>query len=470
MLIGVYLDWEGWPEMNAEPNIKTISIDNLLIDLQNPRYDPRTNQREAITTIANDQGIKLANLAEDMVEKGLNPSELPMVTPSGDKDTFVVVEGNRRITALKLLLSPSLSGSIGLPDSLAKRFKALHDEAKDILPKQLTCAVLPREDANHWIFIRHTGENQGVGVVPWDGIQTYRFRGSSPALQAVELVRSSDYLDETTRKRLPKIAITNIERILGTPDAREFLGVDVKAGRLIFVSDEEGAIARLALVVSDIANKRKKVTDLDTKQQRVEYARDVSTRPLPKQAVGAAGGDAKTGADTTSGSAGASHSIPHDRKTLIPKRLKLVIPQIRLNKIYHELQQLNVDKYLNSCSVMLRVFVELTLDSFAQRHKIPFQETIPAKRTPNGLLIPPREREFSLREKLSTVVGFMEEHDICSKEELRGVRTIITNRDHVLSVDSLNAYVHNKDFNPTPTDLKATWDNLQIFIERSWAI
>ena len=27
--------------------IKTITIQDLLIDLQNPRYDPRTNQRES---------------------------------------------------------------------------------------------------------------------------------------------------------------------------------------------------------------------------------------------------------------------------------------------------------------------------------------------------------------------------------------------------------------------------------------
>ena len=31
--------------------VEIIPIQNLLIDLQNPRYDPRTNQREAILTI-----------------------------------------------------------------------------------------------------------------------------------------------------------------------------------------------------------------------------------------------------------------------------------------------------------------------------------------------------------------------------------------------------------------------------------
>ena len=96
-------------EGRSMSQVKSISLQNLLIDLQNPRYDPRTNQREAIITIVNEQGSKLVALADDIVnESGLNPSELPMVMPSGDENTFIVMEGNRRLTALKLLLSPSL--------------------------------------------------------------------------------------------------------------------------------------------------------------------------------------------------------------------------------------------------------------------------------------------------------------------------------------------------------------------------
>ncbi len=453
--------------VDLKSEIKSIPIENLLVDLQNPRYDPRTNQREAISTIANDQGLKLVNLAEDIVERGLNPSDLPMVTPSRDRDTFIVVEGNRRITALKLLSSPSLSASIGLPINIVGRFKELHNKSKDILPKLLTCAILSREDANHWIFLRHTGENQGVGIVPWDGVQTQRFRGSSPALQAIEYVKNSDYLDESTRKKLPKIAITNIERILGTPEARNYLGVDIENGQLIFKISEEDAIARLAVVISDVANKRIRVTDLDSKDQRVEYAKEISRRPLPKASESS---HKDTVSDSTGGKTGTPKIVPLDRKTLIPKRLKLAIPQTRINKVYHELQQLDISKFLNSCSVMLRVFIEWSVDDYAQRQKIPMKEVVPARFTKKGLSIPTMEREFSLRKKLSAVANYMEKHDICSKEELRGVYTIISNKEHVLSVESLNAYVHNKDFNPTPTDLKATWDNLQIFIERIWIL
>src|SRR6187551_1467437 len=101
------------------------------------------------------------------------------------------------------------------------RFKALYEQASPTFPLEYDCAVLPREEANHWILLKHTGENEGLGVVTWDGRARHRFRQSSPALQAVEMVLAGNYLDEETKQKLPKIAITNIERVLNTPDARK---------------------------------------------------------------------------------------------------------------------------------------------------------------------------------------------------------------------------------------------------------
>jgi hypothetical protein len=208
--------------------IQSIALEHLLIDLDNPRYDPRLNQREALATISREQGAKLIHLAEDIVEKGLNPSELPMITPTDDGTTYIVLEGNRRIAALKLILFPQLLNSLGLTKHTAQRFKELHAVANSTLPLAYDCVVLSREDANHWILLKHTGENDGVGIVTWDGRARHRFRRSSTALQAIEMVEEGNYLDEETKKKLPKIAITNIERILNTPDARSLLGIDIQ--------------------------------------------------------------------------------------------------------------------------------------------------------------------------------------------------------------------------------------------------
>jgi hypothetical protein len=438
----------------ANVPIVSIEIENLLIDLQNPRFDPKSSQRDALQTIIHDQGKKLYNLAEDIVDSGVNPCEPLLVTQSEDPDFHIVLEGNRRVAALKLLSSPQLLESVKTTKGLHNKYRTLHDRAENTLPTELQCVVLPREDAKNWIMLKHTGENDGVGVVPWDGRARHRFRGSSPALQAIDLVEKAELLDQEAKENLPKIAITNVERILGTPDARQLIGVDVKENKSTLKSPEENALGRLALIVSDVAKGNIRVSHLDRKEQRIAYAQEIASRPLPKPVVSAA----KVAAKRT------TIRVPAERTTLIPKKLQINISQTRINRIYGELQKLNAESFRNSCAVLLRVFVELTVDDFAKRHRLSLK-----KRPKSRKGVPTQLKDMTLREKLTTVANHLEAKNICDKHELHGIRTLVSNRNHVLSIDTLNAYVHNKDYNPTATDLKTTWDNIQVFIERLWS-
>lgn len=442
-------------------NIKTIDLENLRINLNNPRYDPRTSEREAVATIVHDQGLKLSNLADDIINKGLNPSDLPIVTPTTEPGIYTVLEGSRRIASLKLLFSSPLLESLDIPTGMVKRFKALQPSLHDEL-REVQCVVLSPEDANYWILLKHTGENNGVGVVGWDGRASHRFRGSSPALQAVDLVERSDYLDEETRKRLPSIAITNVERILVTPAARRLLGVDVQKDKLILNSPEDEALGRLAIVVSEVANRQINVTGLDTRDQRIEYAQRVAALPLPKpyRKQGAAS-DSKAGKGTSTSSV--SRRISTYRNTIIPKRLKLAISQARLNKIYEELQSLQLDKFVNSGAVLFRVFLELSVDEFGRRKRISF------KVVPKASAKSTKPQDMSLRQKLKALADYLQANNKATKSQLRGILALIANRHHVLSVDSLNAYVHSQDYSPTPGDLKTSWDNIEFFVTQLWA-
>src|SRR5436189_215030 len=97
----------------AEP--RSIQPSNLLIDAENPRLpQPNTGQREAHRALAEHQQHKLLNLAKDIVRSGLDPSNLPIVTPANDDlKRYVVLEGNRRLVALKALENPdSLVGAV----------------------------------------------------------------------------------------------------------------------------------------------------------------------------------------------------------------------------------------------------------------------------------------------------------------------------------------------------------------------
>ena len=435
---------------------RPIDLQELIVNLENYRYPIRASQRDAIYKMAEPQGLTLVKLAEDVVENGLNPTRRFLVTPD-PAGGYVVLEGNRRVVALKLLTQKELRVSLNLPPRIEKRFQTLSDTAGS-LPTSVDCAVRSLEDAKHWIRLEHTGENQGVGVVTWDGPAKQRFRGGSPALQAVDLVEP--YLDEKTQALLPEMSITNIERLLNTPEAREVIGVNLSSGKLSLKQPEDQALSRLAAVVWDIVHKKIRVTQLDSKEQRVQYARDIAVRPL-KPLKGQGAGTPSTPA---SQSAGPTKRVPLDRVTLIPRKLKLSIVPPRLNKMYDELQRLRLKDYLNSGAVLCRVFMELSIDEYASRHSLNLK-IIPKPRA--GSKKAPTPRDMKLREKAAFVAEDLEKRGVCTKSELHGIRALMQ-RNHPLSIDSLNAYVHNQHYSPKVSDLTTTWDNIEPFIIGLW--
>lgn len=445
--------------------IERIPVKNLLVSTENPRFDPVANQREALSTIAHDQGLKLVTLAEHMLERGVNPSDLPIVAKLDDSELYTVLEGNRRITALKMLTTPGLAKSLALPSRLVKRWAHLEEQLDGTNLSSLRCVVMTPEDAREWIGLKHTGENEGVGIVSWDGRARHRFRGNSPALQAIDLVDEAGYLDEDTKSKLPKISITNIERVLSTPDARRLLGVDVRGGTLVIDAERDETLGRLALLVMDIAHKHMKVTDLDSKSQRVAYAEQLAKKDLPAKKPQVTVSDQSDGSGTDAPRKKQKQSA--DRTTLIPKKLKLSIAKTRLNQMYDELQKLDINKYPNSGAVMLRVFVELSIDEFAANNKISLKALRKAKKG-TAPPVPLADRTMTLREKIGVVADYLEKNGVCTAQQLHGIRTIRNNKEHVLSVDSWNAYVHNQHYSPVPTDLKANWDSIEAFVVAIW--
>ena len=82
-----------------------IELDKLLVNAENYRFEPVKDQHEAMITMLRSQNNKIIKLARDIAERGLNPTRRLQVkgTLNGK---YVVLEGNRRITVLKLIANP----------------------------------------------------------------------------------------------------------------------------------------------------------------------------------------------------------------------------------------------------------------------------------------------------------------------------------------------------------------------------
>jgi len=106
---------------------QTIALDNLLINAANDRHGELENETASIAWLFHHHEVRMKNLARDIAETG-GIYEEPLVYPAESNGKFLVYDGNRRVTCLKLLHSPKRAPSV----ELRKFFENLKKEGADI--------------------------------------------------------------------------------------------------------------------------------------------------------------------------------------------------------------------------------------------------------------------------------------------------------------------------------------------------
>lgn len=457
------------------PIMININITNLIINLENPRFDPVDNQREAIQKMIKEIGDKIYNLAEDIAQFGLNPTELVIVKEMHNKENmYLVLEGNRRITALKLLNQPSILNNIDA--KMYKKFQELHMKYQDVILKTVKCIVFKNEEeAYKWIELRHTGENDGVGVLKWDTKAQERFkekRGSkSETLQIIDFIKSSDAFSEEVKNKVDSIRITNLKRLIDDPDVRNAIGLDKENGVIkTFLPDSEVAKG-LSRIINDLVDDKINVKDIYYKEDRLNYIKTFSKDDLPntskllsksRDILNTNENLQKQISDKSTYENEKENNEKKktgekrkstDRKYLIPSDFVITVTKGRINDIYKELKKLEVESFTNSVSVLFRVFIELSADEFIE--KLKFKDV---------------DKDSKLKYKVQKIAEYMKKNNYLDKYQLKPIYKSISSNNNILSIDTFNAYVHNKDFYPSPNDLKLTWNNMQLFIRKIWQI
>ena len=187
--------------------IQNLRPADLLIDEENPRLlEPNEGQHRALQSLAERLGPKLSALAAHIVANGVNPAELLIVTQLSDPGRYTVLEGNRRLAAIRALESPE-SISNTAPPSVLKKIRSLSHAYLTNPIEDLPCVVVrSRDEARPWIELRHTGENDGAGLVPWGSDESGRFKsrsGISPLhIQALDFLQHRGDLSPDTRRAL----------------------------------------------------------------------------------------------------------------------------------------------------------------------------------------------------------------------------------------------------------------------------
>jgi len=446
--------------------IQKVKISDIESKLDNPRFDLADNQRDVIEKMISDQqtsegGSKLLNLAKNIVENGINPSErILLAIHEAEPNKYVVLEGNRRIICLKILETPEIIEQTH--PKLYKKFKALSVDFNKSPIHEIECVIFENaDDSKKWIELKHTGQNEGVGIVEWNPQQQGRFKGDATlALQAIELLRNSPNIDSTLKNDLGKVPSSSLKRLLDDPDFRNGVGLKKEGDKLASDLEQSEVEKVLTKIVKDLLAPSFNVKEIYYKDDRKDYLDTFKSSDLPDTTKKATSwtfdkppvSTSTAGAITTRATANTIRPVPPstDRKTLIPSTFKIKITETKPNTIYHELRKLNIDDFPNSGSVMFRVFLELSVDAYMDKNSVPYHSN------------------DALKERIKKLANYFESNNIMTHNELFGIRALAAATDGLFSVTSFNKYVHNYHFQPIIKDLKTLWDNIQLFLQKIW--
>ena len=451
-----------------------LSIDELLMDEDNPRLGSVDNQSAALEAIAHLNEDHFRNLMLSIKENGLDPGDSLYVVKHSDSSDFVVLDGNRRLAAMLVLNNTNVLDGTEIPETIKKSFvraSAGFDRSK-IEP--LRCVLFEhRADANEWIYRRHTGSADGEGRIQWGPLEIQRFSGDRSILDVIDFVgRNADLTEEewqSTKTVIESRKSSNLARLLESAAGRKHLGISISKHDdekvPLLASEPKWALKVLRRVIEDVrdgvvdSRDLNKASDIEgyfqklPKELQPQKGNSTKARPfkeinVKKRAV-AAKAIKFTGKPKTK-------SAPKPRVTLAPKKHPFRAPtSAKGETLLREAGDLDANRFTLSSAFVLRSFIELAINDYMDAHKIPKSE-----KNANGNTV-----ELDLTQKADRVLKSIGAADNSKNADLRGFRNLILAKTSAASIQSLNGFIHNKFQIPTADALRAGWDcSVPVFL------
>lgn len=305
---------------------KTIKVTDVQLDQENPRFPPVNSQREAIEAMLTDQGAKIATLALDIYQNGLNPSVKLILFKEGKR--FVDGDGNRRLTALKILETPSLADAF---PKVRRKIDAILKRPGEV-PTEVGCVIFDdRIAARHWISVNHGGEQGGRGQITWNAEQNDRFeRKPSIGLEALDLLTHKGLITATDKAEVQK---STLDRLLSYKGVKSDLSITKNGDHYSF-----GSVDNLRKVVLNLRGKA--VGKVYTADEGKVFVQESIASPGPASASGSSA--AGNGGSPTAGAAGQSVRSRRIKKDGLPffgGKLSLKLGHV--NNLYRDVEILH---------------------------------------------------------------------------------------------------------------------------------
>lgn len=462
---------ETWPT-------KRLTVASLHLDAKNPRLGRETSARAPREIIQylfeHDKAIEVA---ESIASRGYFPNEpLLAVVENG---RHVVVEGNRRLAALKALREPGLlEGSL---QRQVERFSRRITDPLAIARVPVTTAPT-RRATDRQIAGRHIG----TPVLAWQaenrasfileklaegysndelrddlGFTVADIQQARQTRAIADMARSLD-LPEELRAKLdnPRAKLfTTLERVFDSSVGRDYLKVEPDPDHGLRGTTTKTEFVRgFTRLVTDVALGKQSSRTLNTNDNIRAYFEgwDSKDRPAAKRG-------SFVPSDVIQGSSVASPSrkpepSPTPRRanlestTVLPRDLKVRFGNARLTDIRRELTKLKRKDFPNAGSVLLRVFFELAVIHYLERAgELP--EIISKLEKKEGRRLP--FAVPTMKQLVPEVIQIARER-LTASESKKVEKAVRYDPAAPFTISELHGFVHSSDL-PSERDILQFW-------------
>ena len=377
---------------------KRLSVASLHLDAKNPRLGRETSARaprEIIQYLF--EHDKALEVAQSIAARGYFPNEPLLAIKENDQP--VVVEGNRRLAALKALREPGLLD--GPMQRQLERLSRQIEDPDDIASVPVTLAP-SRRATDRQIAGRHIG----TPVLAWQaenrasfildklaegyandqlrdqlGFTLADIQAARQTRAIADMARSLDLPEEVKAKlENPRAKLfTTLERVFDSSVGRDYLSVEPDSDHGLRGTTTKAEFLRgFTKLVTDIALGKQSSRTLNTNENIRDYFKSWTSKERPAKKRGLF-----VPADIIQGRSVASPGCKPEppaapkkskqvSKTVLPRDFKVRFGNDRLSDIRLELIKLKREAFPNAGAVLLRVFFELAvLDYLGRTDELP---------------------------------------------------------------------------------------------------
>lgn len=306
-----------------------VQLSKLDLDLGNARFRADAEgQAGAMTLMLNSSGEKCMELLKDLCQQGsLNSSDVPIVVKDGDR--YRVLEGNRRLTCLKLWKDPALLSQISmtLAEKYQKRIEKLAENSTFAPPSKMPVVVAKSVDeADIWIDKKHGLGKDGSATLEWGSFEKDRRAARRTGkvgrgLSFVQFITDNFADDLVVMGTLDKVLSKQysiLDRVLSNVVLSDEIGIIFETSGLTTSKHSLKTVRPLLLdMLSDFAEKRQTAKTLHTVEQISGYLHGLYQKhlegipfPTSKETIvdASLSGDNSTKSSTTSPNQGKTDS------------------------------------------------------------------------------------------------------------------------------------------------------------------